>query len=96
MVDQFMATVTNELVPAMKKAGQTSFLARRVEFGGSQNVFTFRSPLAKFADLDGPNPLVKGLGAEAAAKLSAKLASMGNAEFMIYNYVPDLSLLPQQ
>jgi len=92
MVDQFMATVKNELVPAMKKAGQTSFLARRVEWGGSQNVFTFRSSLGKFADLDGPNPLVKGLGPEAGAKLGAKLSSMGNAEFFLYNYVPEMSL----
>ncbi len=91
MVDQFMATVKNELVPAMKKAGQSSFLARRVEWGGSQNVFTFRSPLGKFADLDGPNLLVKGLGPEAAAKLGAKLSSLGNAEFMIYTYMPEMS-----
>ena len=96
MVDQYMATVKNELVPAMKKAGEPSFLARRVEWGGSQNVFTFRVPLAKFADLDGPNPLVKGLGPEAAAKLGAKLSSMGNAEFMIYNFLPELSLIPQR
>jgi quinol monooxygenase YgiN len=96
MVDQFMATVKNELVPAVKKAGQSSFLARRVEWGGSQNVFTFRSPVGKFAELDGPNPLVKGLGPEAAAKLGAKLSSMSNAEFMLYNYVPELSLQLQQ
>jgi hypothetical protein len=96
MVDQYMATVKNELVPAVKKAGQTSFLARRVEWGGSQNVFTFRLPLGKFADLDGPNVLVRGLGAEAAAKLGAKLSSMSNAEFMLYNYVPELSLQLQQ
>jgi quinol monooxygenase YgiN len=96
MMDQFIATVKNELVPAMKKAGQSSFLARRVEWGGSQNVFTFRCPVGKFAELDGPNPLVKGLGQEAAAKLGAKLSSMGNAEFMLYNYVPELSLQLQQ
>jgi hypothetical protein len=95
MVPQFLATVKEELVPAMKKAGQSSFLARRVEWGGSQNIFSFRSPVGKFADLDGDNPLVKGLGREAAAKLGTKLASMGNAEFFIYNYVPELSLQQQ-
>lgn len=91
-VDQFMATVKNELVPALKKAGQSSFLARRVEWGGSQNIFSFRSPLGKFAELDGPNPLVRGLGPEAGAKLGAKLSSLGNAEFFIYNYEPELKL----
>jgi hypothetical protein len=95
MVEQFMGTVKNELVPALKKAGQSSLLARRVQWGGSQNVFTFRSPLGKFADLDGDSPLIKGAGREGGAKLGAKLASMGNAEFFIYNYVPDLSLVAQ-
>jgi hypothetical protein len=96
MVEQFMATVKNELVPALKKTGQTSLLARQVEWGGSRNVFTFRSPLGKFAELDGASPLVKGLGREGAAKLGAKLSSMGNAEWMIYTYMPELSLQPQQ
>jgi quinol monooxygenase YgiN len=95
MVDQFMATVKNELAPALKKAGQSSFLARRVEWGGSQNIFSFRSPLGKFAELDGPNLLVKGLGPEAGAKLGAKLGSMGNAEFLLYTYMPELSLRQQ-
>jgi hypothetical protein len=52
--------------------------------------------VGKFAELDGPNPLVKGLGPEAAAKLGAKLSSMGNAEFILYNYLPELSLQQQQ
>jgi len=90
--EQWMTTVKNEVVPAMKKAGVTSLLARRVELGGSQNVFTFRLPMDKFAVLDGPNVLVKGLGPEAGAKLVAKLNSMGNAEFFLYTYMPDLSL----
>jgi hypothetical protein len=41
------SSLKNELVPAVKKAGQSSFLARRVEWGGSQNVFTSRSPGGK-------------------------------------------------
>jgi len=95
MVDQYVATVKNELMPAFKKAGLTGILARRVEWGGSQNVFTFRVPLGKFAELDGDNPLVKGLGREGAAKLGAKLSSMSSAEFLIYTYVPELSLVQQ-
>ncbi len=96
MTDQFAATVKNELVPALKKSGQTSLLARQVEFGGTRNVFAFRSPLVKWSDLDGENPLVRGLGREAAMKLSAKLSSLGNAEWLIYSYVPEMSLRQQQ
>jgi hypothetical protein len=51
--------------------------------------------VGKFAELDGPNPLVKGLGPEAAAELGAKLSSMDNAEFILYNYLPELSLQQQ-
>ena len=95
MVEQWMATVKNELVPAWKKAGQPGILARRVEFGSARNPFTFRVPLNKWADLDGANPLVKALGQDGWAKLGAKLNSMGSAEWLIYNYVADLSVLPQ-
>jgi len=95
MLEQFTATVKNELVPALKKSGQASLLARQVEFGGTRNVFSFRSPVGKWAELDGDNALVKGLGREAAVKLSAKLNSMANAEWMIYTYMPGMSL-PQQ
>jgi len=95
MLEQFTAAVKNELAPALKKSGQSSFLARQVDFGGTRNVFTFRSPIVKYADLDGESPLVKGLGQDAAMKLGAKLGSMGNAEWMIYTYVPGMSLRQQ-
>ncbi len=95
MVDQWMATVKNELVPAWKKAGQSGVLARRVEYGGVRSQFTIRIPLNKWADLDGEPPLVKALGPDAMAKLVAKLNSMSSSEQLIYNYVPDLSVLAQ-
>jgi len=95
MVDQWTATVKSELVPAWKKAGQPGVLVRRVEYGGSRNQFTIRVPLNKWADLDGETPLAKALGTEAMAKLGAKLNSMGSAEWLIYNYVPELSVVPQ-
>ena len=96
MVEQFMATVKNELVPGLKKGGQSSFLARRVEWGGSRNVFTFRSPMDKFSELDGDSTLIKGLGRDGAAKLGAKLTSMTTGvEWIIYTYMPDLSLQAQ-
>ena len=96
MLEQFMATVKNELAPALKKAGQTSFLARRVEYGGSRNQFTFRSPLNKFSELDGDSPLIKALGKDGAAKLGAKLGSMGTSEWLIYTVVADLSFQAPQ
>ena len=96
MIQQWMATVKNELVPAWKKAGQPGMLARRVEYGGSRNQFTVRVPLNKWADLDGEGPLVKALGQDGAAKLGAKLSSMSSAEWLLYNYVPELSVQTPQ
>jgi hypothetical protein len=96
MIQQWMATVKNELVPAWKKAGQPGMLARRVEYGGSRNQFTIRVPLNKWADLDGEGPLVKALGQDGAAKLGAKLSSMSSAEWLVYNFVPELSVRPPQ
>ena len=92
MIDQFMVTVKSELVPALKKAGQASLLARRVEWGGPRNVLTFRSPLGKFAELDGDASLVKALGRDGAAKLGAKLSSMSTSDWVIYTLVPELSI----
>jgi len=96
MIQQWMATVKSELVPAWKKAGQPGMLARRVEYGGSRNQFTIRVPLNKWADLDGEGPLVKALGQDGAAKLGAKLSSMSSAEWLVYNYQPELSVPPSQ
>lgn len=96
MEQQWMDTVKNELAPALKKAGYPSLLVRRVEWGGSRNVFTLRVPYDKFGELDEQSALVKSLGADAAAKLAAKLGSMSTTEWLLYTYQPELSVRSQQ
>src|SRR4029077_17341548 len=73
MVQQWMSTVKDELVPGWKKTGQSGMLTRRVEFGGSRSQFTIRVPLSKWGDLDGPSALVKAMGQDNYAKMAAKL-----------------------
>lgn len=47
----------------------SSITAARRGLGADPNDVTFEMPLAKFADLDTPPPLVRALGPEGAAKL---------------------------
>ncbi len=96
MIQQWMATVKDELVPGWKKTGQPGMLTRRVEYGGSRGQFTIRVPLNKWADLDGPSQLVKAMGQENYAKMAAKLNSMSSNEWLIYNYVPEMSVQAPQ
>lgn len=95
MDDQYLAIMKNEYLPALKKAGVTSFLVRRVEWGGSRNVFTLLGRHDKFAELDEGSRLAKGIGAEGAAKLLAKLRqTITNADYSLYTYVPGSSYQP--
>ena len=95
MDDQYLAIMKNEYVPALKKAGVTGFLVRRVEWGASRNVFTMLGRHEKFAELDEGSVLTKALGAEAAAKLLAKLRqTIVSAEYLLYTRLPESSYQP--
>ncbi len=72
MLDEWVDLQKNEVIPALKKAGVASRTVLRTVWGSGYE-FTAVTPLAKFADRDGQNPIVKALGAEAAARLGAKL-----------------------
>jgi heme-degrading monooxygenase HmoA len=62
-----------DLVPALKKAGVHEFSVwKTAQFGGFGDYFLMTT-MESLAALDGPNPLVKALGQEAAAALMAKL-----------------------
>lgn len=64
-----------EVLPAFKKVNSSITAARR-GLGADGNDVTFEMPLAKFADLDAPPPLVRALGLEGAAKLMAQFNAM--------------------
>jgi hypothetical protein len=73
MANEWLDLQKNEVVPALKKAGQT---ARTVYvsglFGNSFEYLTV-TPFGRYAEFDGPNPLVKALDAPGAARLVAKI-----------------------
>lgn len=72
MLNEWIDLQRNEVVPALKKAGikQRTVWATAV---GNGFEYTILMPFEKFALMDAPGPLVAALGAEAAARLNAKL-----------------------
>ncbi len=95
MDGQYLAIMKDEYLPALKKAGVTSLLVRRVEWGGSRNQFTLLVRHEKYAELDEGSVLTKALGAEAAAKLLAKIRqTIATSEYSLYAYMPESSFQP--
>lgn len=72
MVNEWIDLQKNEVVPAQKKAGVTSRTVWSTAVGNSFE-YSIVVPFEKFAVMDGPGPLVRALGAEAAARLNAKI-----------------------
>lgn len=94
MVNEWIALQKNELIPAQKKAGVKTRTTYQTVLGNSFEYVTV-TPSAKFAELDGPGPLVGALGAEGAARLTAKLSKcLDSRQVFISNSLPELSYLP--
>lgn len=72
MVTEWLNLQRTEVLPAIKKGGQTSRVVLRTMVGNSYE-FMVMNPFPSWAAMDGDRPLVRGLGAAAAAALDAKL-----------------------
>lgn len=71
-MDEYQNLYKSEVVPALKKAGAyVNVSSPRLGTDGLD--LTFETPLSKFADLDSPPGLLRSLGPEGAARLTAKL-----------------------
>lgn len=92
MADDYIAFVKNELVPALKKGGVKDFRVRRVEWGGSRDVFTTRRAVANFAELDGGSPIEKALGKDGSAALLKKSRALATTQYFLYRMRPEISL----
>lgn len=74
-MEEYQDLYKSEVVPALKKAdAYVNVASRRLGTDGLD--LTFETPLNKFADLDAPPALIRSLGPEGAAKLTAKLNSL--------------------
>ena len=72
MLNEWLDLQRNEVVPALKKAGIKQRTVWNTAVGNSFE-YTILTPFDKWAIMDAPGPLVAALGAEAAARLNAKI-----------------------
>ncbi len=69
MVPEWESLLKNEVTPGYKKAGIPFLSVWETASFGEGNEYVAASPIAKFADLDGPNPLSKALAPDILASL---------------------------
>lgn len=94
-MDEVLNVFRSELVPAWKKAGVAAYGVYRVRFGAPANQIHTFSALNGWADLDGPSPAAKGLGAEAYSQFMARMGALTlRTEYTIYRFRPELSYMP--
>jgi len=73
MLNEWLDLQKNEVVPALKKAGQTTQTVLASGLFGTSYEYVTITPFAKYADFDAVYPLVKALGQAGAARLHEKL-----------------------
>jgi hypothetical protein len=73
-VAQWLRLEKNEVLPALKKAGVQHLTAYETVFGDAPEYTTVRT-FAGFEEFDGPDPLVRALGAPGAMRLEERLAA---------------------
>jgi len=94
-VNEYMALVKSEVLPAMKKAGMKVYGVSQVRYGGPNTEFINVSGLDKWADLDGGLAIQKAMGEEGYQRFLAKLRPLIiDSEAAIYRFVPDSSYMP--
>jgi hypothetical protein len=95
MMDDYLALMKNEVLPALKKGGVKDYRARRIEYGGSRDVITTRIGLSSWAELDGPSAIEKALGKDGAAALLKKVQALATSQYLLYTPVPAISFVTQ-
>ncbi len=94
-VDEYLALVKSELLPAIKKSGVKSYTVVRTRYGGPRAELISAAGMDSWADLDGTSPIVKAMGADAYQKYLNKIRPlMQDAEYNVFRYQPELSFRP--
>lgn len=95
MVPEFEQMIKTEYNPAVVKGGSTESGVWETMFGDGFQYY-FVAPVGKFAQFDGPGPLVKGLGESGAKAFFAKASKMvtGIRSFIIQTR-PEMSYAPE-
>jgi hypothetical protein len=84
-----------EVMPALRKGGSPGRDAFSTGVFGEAGVFAFFAPVADMAQFDGPGPMAKALGQEAAAALGLKGSKLvASRRVMLVRTRPDLGYQP--
>ena len=97
-LDEYLALIKSDLLPAVQKSGMKTFLVTRTRFGGRATEFRSAIALNGWADLDGPSPIVTALGGDAGyQKFLAKIRPLlVESEYTIYRHRADLDFVPSK
>ncbi|HTS65136.1 MAG TPA: hypothetical protein VMH28_24100 [Candidatus Acidoferrales bacterium] len=85
MLNEWLDLEKNEVVPALKKAGQASRTVYATSLFGNAYEYVIITPFARYAEFDAGNPMTKALGQPAAARLGEKLrkCTLSNTSYSI-------------
>jgi hypothetical protein len=73
MLYEWLDLQKNEVVPALKKAGQTTRTVYVTSLFGNAYEYVVITPFEKYAGFDADNPMITALGQPASARLNEKL-----------------------
>ena len=73
MLNEWLELQKNEVVPGLKKAGVRTRTVYSSGLFGTAGEYVIITPMEKYAEFDGTNPLIRALGAPASARLAEKL-----------------------
>ena len=94
-MDDVKALFHEQIVPALKKSGATSYGVAQARYGTPANEIHTYLGLSGWGDLDSPFGVEKGMSAAEYKAFMAKVQTMvENTEWTIWKYQPDLSYVP--
>ena len=94
-VNDYMALVKAEILPAAKKSGLKDYSVAQARYGAPSTEFLTAVGLNKWAELDEPFGVAKALGQDGYQRLLTKIRSLLlESEYNVYRFQRDLSYLP--
>jgi quinol monooxygenase YgiN len=94
-MDEMKAVLREQIVPAIKKSGATSYGVAVARYGTPANEIHSYVGLSGWADLDGPIGTEKAMSPAEYKAFMAKVQTLvESTEWTIWKYQPDLSYIP--
>jgi hypothetical protein len=93
-LNEYLALVKGEILPAAKKSGLKAYTVAQSRLGAPTTEFLTVAGFSKWAELDQPFGVAKGLGEEGYQRLLAKIRPLIlESEYNVYRFQRDLSYM---